>query len=282
MSTSITKAEQNALSVSYEVLGNHVELDLDFVKNYLVRGKPDLVTNQEVLFFMHLCKMQRLNPLVGGEVYLIKYNKDDPAQTVVGKGAYMRRMFEHPEYLCKDDGIVVEKNGEIIKKEGCCIYPGEALIGGWCRIHFMRNNKEREAYKEVSLEEYNKNMANWKSRPATMINKVAISQCAREAFPSDYEGMYSEDEMIASGAIPTNEVVINPDSGEVVDRPVTQEQRQKLFQVVNDKFGAEGNDILKSLLSEHGLETTANMSVSVLEAITKELAEIYAAKGNDK
>lgn len=34
----LSKAEQNALSVSYDVLGTHVELDLQFVKRYLVRG----------------------------------------------------------------------------------------------------------------------------------------------------------------------------------------------------------------------------------------------------
>ena len=32
---------------------------------------------------------------------------------------------------------------------------------------------------------YNKGQANWKSKPATMINKVAVSQCVRDAFPKD-------------------------------------------------------------------------------------------------
>ena len=36
----LSKAEQNALCVSYDVLGTHVELDLQFVKRYLVRGNP--------------------------------------------------------------------------------------------------------------------------------------------------------------------------------------------------------------------------------------------------
>ena len=43
MSTAMSKAESNALVVSYDVLGTHVELDLDFVKKYLVRGKAELV-----------------------------------------------------------------------------------------------------------------------------------------------------------------------------------------------------------------------------------------------
>lgn len=181
-----TVAEKNALCVQYDASGAQVVLDLNFVKKFLVRGDAKLVTDQEVVFFMNLCKVQKLNPLTGGEVYLIKYKADDPAQTVVGKGAYMRRLYEHPDYLCKEDGITVLRGSEIIKKEGCCVYPSEKLIGGWCRIHYTRAGVERSAYKEVALSEYDKGMANWRSKPATMINKVAISQCAREAFPKDY------------------------------------------------------------------------------------------------
>lgn len=120
----LSKAEQNALSVSYDVLGTHVELDLQFVKRYLVRGNPEKITDQEIVFFMNTCKMQKLNPLVAGEVYCIKFG-NDPAQMVVGKGAYLRRAYEHPDYLFKEDGIVVLRNGEVIQKEGCCLMPWE-------------------------------------------------------------------------------------------------------------------------------------------------------------
>ena len=43
MTNQMTNAEKNALSVSYDVMGQHVELDLNFVKNYLVRGRAELV-----------------------------------------------------------------------------------------------------------------------------------------------------------------------------------------------------------------------------------------------
>ena len=68
MSTVMSKAESNALIVSYDVLGTHVELDLDFVKKYLVRGRAGLVSNQELVFFMNTCRQQKRNPLVQGEV----------------------------------------------------------------------------------------------------------------------------------------------------------------------------------------------------------------------
>ena len=271
-----TVAEKNALCVQYDASGAQVVLDLNFVKKFLVRGDAKLVTDQEVVFFMNLCKAQKLNPLTGGEVYLIKYKADDPAQTVVGKGAYMRRLYEHPDYLCKEDGITVLRGSEVIKKEGCCVYPGEKLIGGWCRIHYNRAGVERSAYKEVALSEYDKGMANWRSKPATMVNKVAISQCAREAFPKDYEGMYSEEEMIASGAIPVNSIEgdVNASNEEVIDVIVTQKQRQELFTFAKSVLGSNCNSVIKKLIQDEGLETTENMTVAVYDKIMSKIREL--------
>lgn len=281
--TALSKAEQNALAVSYDVLGTHVELDLQFVKQYLVRGKSELVSDQEVLFFMNTCKMQGLNPLAQGEVYLIKYSQNDPAQMVVGKDAYLRRAFEYPDYLYKNDGIVVMRGQEIIQKEGCCLYPGEKLLGGWCRVYFMRNGKERTAFKEVAFTEYDKGQANWKSKPATMINKVAVSQCVRDAFPKDYEGVYSEEEMVASGAIPAEYTVLDgdpPGEGEdETDEPITQEQRQMLFRTAQSAFGKdEGNAILKSLIEEVGLTSTTGMKQSQYKLVIEKLMDVCDAQ----
>lgn len=283
MSTALSKAEQNALTVSYDVLGTHVELDLQFVKSYLVRGNPEKITDQEIVFFMNTCKMQKLNPLVAGEVYCIKFG-NEPAQMVVGKGAYLRRAFEHPDYLCKEDGITVVRGSDVIQKEGCCLYPGETLLGGWCRVHFIRNSKERTAYKEVQLAEYDKGQANWKSKPATMINKVAISQCVREAFPKDYEGLYSEEEMIASGAIPVNYTVV-PETGEVIedDPTITQEQRQTMFKIAQSAFGKEeGNNLLMRLLKEENYESTHALPVSVFTRIVNRILELKEQKEADE
>ena len=283
MSTAMSKAESNALVVSYYVLGTHVELDLPFVKKYLVRGRADLTSDQELVFFMNTCKMQGLNPLVNGEVYLIKYSKDDPAQMVVGKDAYLRRAFDHPDYLYKNDGITVQRGDQIVQKEGCCLYPGESLVGGWCRVYFVRNGKERVAFKEVSFSEYNKGQANWKSKPATMINKVAISQCVRDAFPKDYEGVYSEEEMIASGAIPADYTVVDDPAPTEEDPVITQEQRQMLFKTAQTAFGREqGNAVIKSLIEEVGLTSTTGMKQSEYEKVVEKLMDACEAQRNSQ
>ena len=290
-SNALSKAESNALSVSYDVLGTRVELDLNFVKRYLVRGQADRVTDQELVFFMNTCKMQKLNPLASGEVYCIKFGSE-PAQMVIGKDAYLRRAFSNPDYLYKEDGITVQRGNEIIQKEGCCLYPGEKLIGGWCKVHFMRNSKERTAYKEVSLEEYNKGQANWKTKPATMIDKVAVSQCVRDAFPKDYEGLYSEDEMVASGAIPVNfrEVKTEQENDNMAtavevaedDPVISQEQRQAFFKAARTQFGKdEGNAVVKSIIEEMGLESTTNMRESQYIEATEKLMDLVAKKKAD-
>lgn len=279
MTNQMTNAEKNALSVSYDVMGQHVELDLNFVKNYLVRGRAELVTNQEVVFFMNLCKMQHLNPLVGNEVYLIKYDASKPAQVVVGKNAYMRRAYENPDYLCKEDGIIAERGGETFPKEGCCLYKGETLVGGWCRVHFMRNGTERTAYKEVAFNEYNAGQANWKSKPATMVNKVAISQCVREAFPKDYEGVYSEDEMVASGAVPADFKEVPTEPEQPADPPIDQEHRKMLLKFCRSEIGgADWQNVYTEILNDLGLESSDGMTMSQYERMENRIKDIAAIR----
>lgn len=274
MTNDLSVAESNALSVVYEVSGQKVSLDMAFVKKYLVRGRSEFVTDQEIVFYMNTCKAQRLNPLVQGEVYLIKYSKEEPAQMVVGKMAYLNRAFCNPDYICKEDGITVTRGTEYVQKEGCCLYPGENLIGAWCRVHVLRSGKERTVYKEVSLSEYNKGMANWKSKPATMLNKVAVSQALREAFPKDYEGLYAEEEMIASGAIPVEAVIEDPPAEDENSRVVTKEERQKLFGLAQELFGKDrGNEIVKEAVTNHGFSSTQTLTFGVYKIIVDEIHE---------
>ena len=51
-STALSKVESTAIAVEYEVLGTKVALDIDFVKKYLVRGRAEMVTNQELVMFI--------------------------------------------------------------------------------------------------------------------------------------------------------------------------------------------------------------------------------------
>ena len=248
--------------VEYQsISGIPVKLDADTVIQYCARGNGN-ITPQEVALFLRTCQAKRLDPLENGEVYLIKYDNTKPAQIVVGKHAYLRRADRNPEYRGKKSGIVIVRDGKVIQKEGCCLYKvlNETLIGGWCRVFRRRAGAEvdEEFYREVALEEYSSGQANWKVKPATMIEKVAVSQCLRDAFPNDYEGLYSEDEMLASGAIPADYTVVGdgdappPAPDEPQEDPViTVKQREDLFELARNHFDADVvNDVVRSIIGE--------------------------------
>lgn len=265
--------------VRYETAFGEVAITAEDVKKYLVRGNGN-VTDQEIKLFMELCKYQKLNPFVG-EAYAIKFGQD--FQLVVGYETYKRRAEEDPTYAGRKSGIVVMRGDDIIQKEGTCIYPKEELIGGWCRVFRKKNGEVEESYKEVGLNEYQKMKdgrptANWASKPATMIEKVAVSQALRTAFPRDYSGLYTAEEASPEG------YVVDADYEEVVedqDEPITQEQRQELFKLARDNFGKGGNDVVAKLIAEEGLSSTTGMMSSVYERIMKRMQEEIKALQQD-
>lgn len=284
--------EENNLSVvKYDAGGVEIKLDPETVKNYLVRGNGK-VSDQEVLFFIRTCQAQKLNPLVYGEVYLIKFG-NEPAQLVIGKETYMKRAFKNPNYNGMKSGIIVQREKEIIQKEGTCLYPSETLLGGWCRVYHCLNGKETETFKEVSLQEYQKfrdgkPMANWGSKPCTMIEKVAVSQAVRAAFPDDYQGLCTAEEFGYTDR--------DAEKGQVIDIEATgstrsicdevifisQEQRKEFFDLATGFYGKKkGNAVVKYICTSMGLDSTTNMTVKQFrEAMTILKNGIKADKEN--
>lgn len=63
--------------------GVEVKLTPATVKNYLVSGNAERLTDQEVVMFINLCKYNGLNPWLR-EAYCIKYGSS-PATMVVGQ-----------------------------------------------------------------------------------------------------------------------------------------------------------------------------------------------------
>lgn len=209
-------------------------------------------------------------------MYLIKFG-NEPAQLVIGKETYMKRAFKNPNYNGMKSGIVVQRGEEIIQKEGTCLYPSETLLGGWCRVYHELNNKETETFKEVSLQEYQKfkdgkPMANWGSKPCTMIEKVAVSQAVRAAFPDDYQGLYTAEEFGYTDRDAEKGQVLDTgatgSAGTVCDEVVyiSQEQRQEFFDLATGFYGKKkGNAVVKYICNNMGLDSTTNMTVEQFE-----------------
>lgn len=192
--------KETAKKNEVKVVANGEEFTLtpETVKAYLVSGNRDLVTTQEVVMFMNLCRFQHLNPWLR-EAYLIKYSQNDPAALVTGKEAFLKRAEGEANYDGFKAGIIVQdEDGEVIYRDGSFKLPGETIVGGFAEI--FRKDRNHSVRAEVSFEEYAARKkdgslnSQWSKKPTTMIRKVALVQALREAFPGTLGGMYAAEE----------------------------------------------------------------------------------------
>ena len=231
LSKTQTQQKKDAVAV-FQANGMEVKLTPAIVKNYLVSGDKDRVTDQEVAMFINLCKYSGLNPWLK-EAYCIKYGSE-PATMVTGKDAFMKRAESIPAFDGMQAGIVVtDQDGSINYREGSVKLPGEEIIGGWAEV--FRKDRQHSTRVEVSFEEYAGRKkdgtlnAQWSKKPATMIRKVALVQALREAFPANLGGMYAAEEVgkeePEDAGIPA--APINQETGEVIEAEVVEKPAPK-------------------------------------------------------
>lgn len=263
----------NELVVRYDSDYGAVELTRSVVRNYLTKGNIKIL-DEEVDMYMEICKRQRLDPFVGGEVHLIKYKEGSPAQIVIGYRTYVRRAEENPKFIMKQDGIIVQRATQVIAKEGTCLYPNEKLLGGWCKAFLTKGGGKAYVYKEISLGEFYQDTRKWKESPAFMINKVAIAQALRDAFPKELNGLYIEEEAETysvadrsdnNAPLVTIEVEQDGKAVEIEekDRLITKAEAKKLFTKAYDLYGKEEGPLkLKALMEKDGIESTSAIMLS--------------------
>lgn len=175
--------------VEYEVAGQQVRLSYQIVRDYLTKGNGN-VSDQDLVNFISICKYNQLNPFLN-EAYLIKYGSA-PATMIVSKEALMKRAEASPNYEGVQAGIIVLRDKEAVELEGAFHLPTDKLVGGWAKVY--RSDRKHPYVSKVNLSEYDTAQSNWKSKPATMIAKVAKVQAMREAFPAQLGAMYTEEE----------------------------------------------------------------------------------------
>lgn len=188
----------NSQTAAYEVGGQKIELTPEIVREYMVSGDKTKVTSNEVIMFMNLCKYSGLNPWAK-EAYCIKYG-NEPATMVIGKEAYMKRVESNEAYDGFEAGIIVysKEEHELHYRAGGFKLPDEEIVGGWAKVWRKDRNHPYEV--EVAFDEYAGRKkdgslnSQWAKKPATMIRKVALVQALREAFPSSFGGVFSEED----------------------------------------------------------------------------------------
>lgn len=193
------KKEPCALVKYEDAEGREVVLTREDIIN-TISSNPR-ITDKEIKLFIELAKAQKLNPFTR-EIFITKYG-DYPATFIVGKDVFTKRAQANPLFKGMQAGIIVQRGNAIDQREGSAMYGDEMLLGGWCKVYVQ--GYDVPIYDSVSFNEYAARKADgslnsmWASKPATMIRKVAIVHALREAFPSDFQGLYDQSEMGLSG-----------------------------------------------------------------------------------
>ena len=295
--------KENTL-VKYSTMHGDVELSPRIIRNFLVSGNAENVTHQEVAMFLNLCRYQKLNPFLR-EAYLVKFG-NHPATIVTGKETFTKRAMASGRCKGWEAGVIVtDKAGTVINREGTFMAKEDALVGGWA--HVYRDDWAVPLKLTVSLSEYQrfKNdgtlMANWKSMPATMIRKVALVQALREAFPEDFQGMYSPEEMpIDDTELSTDVIEVEVvEEGELGDEPpapapaptqtkaappkeekkINTNQAKRMFARAKDGGGEE---LVKKVMATKKYEKTSDILLSdydeLVSMIDKKVSEVLKAR----
>lgn len=185
-------------AVEYKCGEETVKLSPGIIRNFLVKGNG-VVTDQEVVMFLNLCRFQHLNPFLR-EAYLIKFG-NEPASMVVGKDAMTKRARRNPDFAGYQAGVIVQDvNTKVVDyRTGGFYLPTETIVGGWAKVFVKGYTEPVES--AVAFGEYVGTKrdgtinSQWAKKPATMIRKVALVQALREAFPEDLAGLYDQSEM---------------------------------------------------------------------------------------
>lgn len=150
---------------------NYNNEQVQLIKNMYAKK----ATDEELKLLLYMSKRYNLDILTK-QIWCIKFN-NQPAQIYAGRDGFLSIAHNSSKF----NGMRSGTKGSI---------KGKDLIG-WCEV--FRNDMTNSFYIEVDFEEYTTNKNLWKSKPKTMIQKVAESQVLRRAF--DISGIYSPEEM---------------------------------------------------------------------------------------
>lgn len=198
--------------------GTEVKLSPAIVAKYVLTGNGE-ASDKDVFSFLAKCRARGLNPLAG-DAYMTSYrNRDGSTSTsvIVSKDYFVRTATQQVGFDGMRAGVVVanRKTGELTYREGSIVGKNsECLVGGWAEVYDKGRRFASRA--EVSLDEYDQGRSLWKSKPATMIRKVALVQALREAYPGAFGGIYDRDEM-------PEPVIPIPDAPTVDEQPADAE-----------------------------------------------------------
>ena len=278
----------------------------------------------EFQIYVGLGKSTNLNPFLK-EIWAVKFGKDKdgnelPAQIFIGRDGYRKAAQSHPEYDFHQSDAVYENdkfdvNNGVINHTYGLTNRGK-LIGAYCMT--KRKSASKTQFVFCELEEYTTGQALWAEvqwkdnkyggkykqggKPATMIKKVAESQCLRLAFQDMFAGTYDEVEDFRQDADSiidhdtgkkTNKadivnkmkssknapvIVINPEDDSKIQTPINLELIEKIESLIaQTEFPPERiSKALKHYKAEIFEDLTEEKALQFIGVLEKELARLNA------
>lgn len=171
----------------------------DYLQAFGLAGQ---LSKQEVSQFVEVAKAFQLNPFKR-EIYCVPYGEGDKRKLsiITGYETYLKRADLNPAY----NGYETTIKGRFIpgkvtrKGKNGGTYQADALVPDgdvFCECKVYRKDRDVPTKVEIDFNEYNQHNSMWESKPRTMIEKVAIAQAFRKAFPNDMGGMpYTSEEL---------------------------------------------------------------------------------------
>lgn len=245
----IAVRKQDAIQdVSYnDIDGKPVKLSAYIVNNYLA-PKQDF-TPEECWSLMNLSMARGLNP-IAKDCFFIKY--DGTPQVIISKDYYTKRANKNPNYLGKENGIVVlNREGKVEMRTGTIKLKDEELLGGWCKVYMA--NLKYPVTVTAALDEYAKKdkdgnlQSTWKSKTCIMIEKVAIVRALKEAMTEEFQGTYAAEELGEA------EEALSSEVKDVIDMPSaapTPEKPRYDDSVVNEALYADVDESTGEVIEE--------------------------------
>ena len=155
-----------------EIMKSEVSYNQD-QKNLVKEMFAKNSTDDELKLLMYMSEKYQLDILTR-KIWLVKFN-NQPAQIYAGRDGFLEIAHRSGQFNGMESGTKIVDN----------------KLKGWAIVY--RKDMQFPFKVEVDLEEYTTNLALWKSKPKTMLQKVAESQALRKAF--SISGFYEPSEM---------------------------------------------------------------------------------------
>ena len=254
--------------------GQQVQLSLAIVRDFLVTGKKELVTDQEIVLYMGICRSLGMDPFAK-DVYLVKFDQN-PAAPIVAIDFYRSRARAQEDCRGWQKGVIcLQKDGTLRYSNGL-VLPTEELVGGW--FEAQPTGWEMPFKLEVNLSGYTKDNAFWKPAKApTMIAKVAESQGLRTLWPKEFKGTLVAEEIgELSEALTGGEIhQVGSTSGPTPEPPDTSEFKSLVETQLKD-LSEEDAKVRIMHLGQY-LKETAERMTTKKATVTTDMLMVNAA-----